>query len=307
MIKLLLRKCLQGLMMILIVSAVTFALLSFAGGDALTQLRDNPQISEQTIERLRSVYGLDQPLAVRYVRWLSGAITGDLGESTYFRVPVSGLVWSRSLSTFLLGIAAFAIALMFAVPLSLVGVRYKSKTITAFIDSLILVTASTPRIVLALVALAISVRLSVSAMDSSSAVLFWLAALALSAPLISAFLAQFHDELKRTMQEDFIMLARAKGLSESAVIFRHAVRPALNPVLTLAGLSLGGVLGGSVIVESVLGRQGLGTLMVSAVRARDLPLVMGIVVFTSAAVWIGNGIGELLQAVNDKRIRDLGF
>ena len=109
------------------------------------------------------------------------------------------------------------------------------------------------------------------------------------------------------MREDFIKLARAKGLSESAVILHHAVRPALNPLLTIAGLSLGGVLGGSVIVESVLGRQGLGTLMVSAVRARDLPLVMGIVLFTSTAVWLGNALGELLQAVNDKRIRDLGF
>ena len=307
MIKLLLRKCLQGLMMVLIVSAVTFALLGFAGGDALTQLRDNPQISEVTIERLRSVYGLDQPLPIRYFRWLSSAVTGDLGESTYFRVPVSGLVWARSVSTFLLGTAAFAIALTFAVPLSLIGVRYQTKIIAAFIDLLILLTASTPRIVLSLFALAISVRLTASAVDASAAVLFWLAALALSAPLVSNFVAQFHGELQRTMREDFIKLARAKGLSESAVILRHAIRPALNPVLTIAGLSLGGVLGGSVIVESVLGRQGLGTLMVSAVRARDLPLVMGIVLFTSAAVWLGNAIGELLQAVNDKRIREFGF
>jgi peptide/nickel transport system permease protein len=305
MIKLLLRKCLQGLIMILIVSAVTFALLGFAGGDALTQLRDNPQISAATVERLRSVYGLDQPLPIRYFRWLSGAVTGDLGESTYFRVPVSNLVWARSVSTFLLGTAAFAIALTFAVPLSLMGVRYKSRTINALIDLLILVTASTPRIVLALVALAISIRLTASV--SSSTAVFWLAALALSAPLISAFLAQFHGELQRTMNEDFIKLARAKGLSESAVVLRHAVRPALNPVLTIVGLSLGGVLGGSVIVESVLGRQGLGTLMVSAVRGRDLPLVMGIVLFTSTAVWLGNALGELLQAVNDKRIRDLRF
>ena len=307
MINLLLRKCLQGLMMILIVSGVTFALLGLAGGDALTQLRDNPQVSAVTLERLRSVYGLDQPLPTRYFRWLSGAVTGDLGESTYFRVPVSSLVCARSLSTFLLGTAAFAIALTFAVPLSLLGVRYKSKTINALIDLLILVTASTPRIVLALVALAISVRLSASAMDSSSVVLFWLAALALSAPLISVFLAQFHGELQRTMREDFITLARAKGLSESTVIFRHAIRPALNPILTIAGLSLGGVLGGSVIVESVLGRPGIGTLMVSAVRTRDLPLVMGIVLFTSTAVWLGNALAELLQAINDKRIRDLSL
>jgi peptide/nickel transport system permease protein len=292
-------------MMVLIVSAVTFALLGFAGGDALTQLRDNPQISDETIERLRSVYGLDQPLPIRYFRWLSGAVTGDLGESTYFRVPVSGLIWTRSVSTFLLGTAAFAIALMIAVPLSLIGVRYKSTMIAALIDFVILVTASTPRIVLALVMLAISIRLTAS--PTSSAVLFWLAALALSAPLISAFLAQLYGELQQTMREDFIKLARAKGLSESAVIFRHAVRPAINPVLTIAGLSLGGVLGGSVIVESVLGREGLGTLMVSAVRTRDLPLVMGIVLFTSTAVWLGNALGELLQAVNDKRIRDLSF
>jgi ABC-type dipeptide/oligopeptide/nickel transport system permease component len=260
-----------------------------------------------TMERLRSVYSLDRPLPIRYFRWLSGAVTGDLGESTYFRVPVSSLVWGRSVSTFLLGTAAFTIALTLAVPLSLIGVRYKSKIITAFIDLLILVTASTPRIVLALVALAISVQLSASAMDTSSLVLFWLAALALSAPLISIFLAQFHDELQRTMSEDFIKLARAKGLSESAVILRHAVRPALNPILTIAGLSFGSVLGGSVIVESVLGRQGLGTLMVSAVRARDLPLVMGIVLFTSTAVWLGNALAELLQVVNDKRIRDLSL
>jgi peptide/nickel transport system permease protein len=307
MIKLLLRKCLQGLMMILIVSAVTFALLGFAGGDALTQLRDNPQISQATIERLRSVYGFDQPLPIRYFRWLSGAVSGDLGESTYFRTPVSGLVWARSVSTFLLGIAAVAIALALSVPLSLIGARYTSKTIAAFIDFLILITASTPRIVLALVGLAVSVRLTASSVNSSSAVLFWLAALALSAPLISAFLAQFHGELQRAMREDFIKLARAKGLSESAVILRHAIRPALNPVLTIAGLSLGGVLGGSVIVESVLGRQGLGTLMVTAVRGRDLPLVMGIVLVTSTAVWLGNALAELLQAINDKRIRDLGF
>ena len=155
MIKLLLRKGLQGLMMVLIVSAVTFALLGLAGGDALTQLRDNPQISAETVERLRTVYGLDQRLPIRYFRWLSAAVTGDLGDSIYFRVPVSGLVWRRSVSTFLLGTAAFAIALTFAVPLSLIGVRYRSTMIAALIDFVILVTASTPRIVLALVALGV--------------------------------------------------------------------------------------------------------------------------------------------------------
>ena len=105
------------------------------------------------------------------------------------------------------------------------------------------------------------------------------------------------------MNEDFIQLARAKGLSERVIVARHAIRPALGPVLTVFGLSLGGVLGGSVIVESVLGRDGLGTLMVAAVRSRDIPLVMGIALVTSAAVWLGNTLAEMLQAMNDKRLR----
>ena len=303
MLKLIARKLIQGLMMIFIVSAVTFALLSLAGGDALTSLRDNPQISEATIENLRRVYGLDQPLPVRYFTWVKGAIAGELGESMYFRVPVRSIVGSRSLSTFTLGIAALALAIAVAFGLGIAAARYKSKTLSSIVEFIVFFTASVPRIVLALVALAILAQITAANIDAASVAGFWLAAIALAAPLISIFLAQFHDGLTRTMGEDFIQLARAKGLSEGLVVTRHAIRAALNPVLTVFGLSLGGVLGGSVIVESVLGRQGLGALMVSAVRGRDLPLVMGIVLVTSTAVWLGNTLAEVLQAVNDKRMR----
>lgn len=291
-------------MMILIVSAVTFALLGLAGGDALTELRNNPQISEQTVERLRGVYGLDRPLPARYFTWLAGVLTGDMGDSIYFRVPVSGLVWSRFLNTFVLGAAALVIAIIVAFSLSVAAARYRSKLLSMLIDGVVFITASTPRIVLSLLALAISVQITSAGIDASSSLQFWLAAFALAAPLISLFLAQFHGELDRTMNEDFIQLARAKGLSENVVIVRHAVRAALGPVLTIFGLSLGAVIGGSVIVESVLGRQGLGSLMVSAVRGRDLPLVMGIVLVTSTAVWLGNTLAEALQVLNDKRLRD---
>ena len=290
-------------MMIFIVSAVTFSLLSLAGGDALTSLRDNPQISEATIENLRRVYGLDQPLPVRYFSWLKGAVVGEMGESMYFRVPVSAIVGSRFLSTLLLGIAALAISLVVSFALGIAAARYQSATLSRIIDFIVFFTASTPRIVLALVSLAIVAQITAANIEAASAAGFWFAALALAAPLMSIFLAQFHDGLSRTMGEDFIQLARAKGLSEGVIVVRHAIRAALNPVLTVFGLSLGGVLGGSVIVESVLGRQGLGALMVSAVRGRDLPLVMGIVLITSTAVWLGNTLAEILQAVNDKRMR----
>jgi peptide/nickel transport system permease protein len=302
-VKLIARKLIQGVMMIFIVSMVTFALLSLAGGDALTSLRDNPQISEATIENLRRVYGLDKPMPVRYFTWLSGAVLGDFGDSMYFRVPVADLVWVRFLNTLVLGGAALMIAALFATVLSIAAARYQSRLLARLIDGIVFLTASTPRIVLALVALALVAQITLTSIEAASVAAFWFAAAALAAPLLSVFLAQFHDGLSLAMNEDFVQLARAKGLSENAIVMRHAIRAALNPVLTVFGLSLGGVIGGSVIVESVLGREGLGTLMVAAVRGRDLPLVMGIVLVTSTVVWLGNTVAEMLQAVNDKRMR----
>jgi len=129
------------------------------------------------------------------------------------------------------------------------------------------------------------------------------AAFVLAFPVVALFLAQLHSGLKRAMAEPFVQYARAKGLSENTVILRHALRAALNPLLTIFGLSLGGLIGGSVIVETVLGWPGIGALTVVAVRGRDVPLVMGIVVVTSAFVWLGNSIAEVLQLVNDKRLR----
>lgn len=298
------RKIVQGVMMIFIVSMVTFALLSLAGGDALTHLYENPQISQATIDDLRRVYGLDQPLAVRYFSWLRDAVFGDLGESMYFRVPVAGLIWNRFLSTLVLGAAALSIATIVTFTLALAAARFRSRWLEWLINGLVFLTASTPRIVIALVSLTLVAQITLSNVEAASLAAFWFAAIALAAPILSIFLAQFHGSLQQTLKEDFVQLARAKGLDEGSIVVRHAIRPALNPLLTIFGLSLGGVLGGSVIVEAVLGREGIGTLMVAAVRGRDLPLVMGIVLVTSVAVWLGNTFAEILQAMNDKRIAD---
>ncbi len=286
------------------VSAITFALLSAAGGDAFSALRDNPQVSERTIEHLRSVYGLDQPLPTRYGKWLSGAVRGDLGESISFRVPVAGLIWSRFTATLLLGSIALLLALTLSLSLAILSVRYPSKALNAFVELLILLASSTPRIVMALIALALMVRLSGSTSNEAvgSVMLTFLASLTLAIPLIALFLAQAREGLSKAMNEDFVRYARAKGLSEWAVVLGHAVRPALNPFLTLFGLSLGALLGGSVIVEAVLGWPGIGSLIVAAVKNRDIPVVMGVVLLTSSAVWFGNAAAELLQYLNDRRI-----
>lgn len=291
--------------MVFIVSAVTFALLGAAGGDALTTLRDNPQISEETIEKLRRVYGLDRPLPVRFGSWLGGALTGDLGESISYRVPVGGLLATRLLNTVYLSAAALAIVLFISMTLSFLAARRPGKPIRIFIEALVLLTASTPYIVLALLALMATAMLTGSAVavGSGSLFSFALTAVVLASPLVAIFLAQGNEQLTAAMNEDFVSLARAKGLSEGVLIMRHASRAALGPLLTLFGLSLGGLLGGSVIVETILGWPGIGSLTVSAVRTRDVPLVMGIVLVASVAVWLGNTLAEILQVVNDNRLR----
>lgn len=294
--------------MIFIVSAVTFALLNSAGGDALTALRDNPQISDETIENLRRVYGLDRPLPVRFAIWLGGSLTGDLGESISFRVPVGRLIVTRLASTFYLGFAALVLALLISIGLSFVAARKPGKAIRFVIEALVLLTASTPRIVLALLVLMATAMLAGTALaiGSGSPISFLLTALVLASPMIAVFLAQGHEQLALAMNEDFVTLARSKGLSESVLIMRHASRAALGPLLTLFGLSIGGLLSGSVIVETILGWPGIGSLTVSAVRGRDVPLVMGIVLVASITVWLANTLAEILQVVNDHRLRSAG-
>ena len=306
MLRFAIGKLIQGVAMLLAVSALSFFLLSSAGGDAFDALRENPQVSDETIEKLRASYDLDKPVAARYLSWLGSFVTGDLGESTNYRLPVGPLVISKLSYTILLGSVALAVACSISLLLSYMAVLNKSRTLDRAIEVLVLISASVPRIALSLFVLALMVWLSTAnlGLQAGSWVSFVLSSLVLAFPLISIFLAQAHSELKAAMEEDFVQLARAKGLSEPTVILKHALRAALNPLITLFGLSLGGIIGGTVIVETILGWPGIGALVVTAVRARDIPLVMGVVVVSSLAVWFGNAIAELLQLVNDRRLRD---
>ena len=192
--------------MIVIVSAITFALLSAAGGDALTALRDNPQISEKTIDRLREVYGLDKPMLSRYGTWAASAVRGDLGESMALRVPVATLVWSRFLNTLLMGLLALTMSAAAALFLAVWSTRAQSKWLDRIVELLIFLTASTPRMVLALLALVLSLSLLSAASYSYQLIS---GAVVLAVPLISILLAQLKNGLDEIMSEDFIRTARA--------------------------------------------------------------------------------------------------
>lgn len=308
MLLLLLSRLAQGLVVLFAVTLLTFALLGAAGGDAVSAVYEDPRIPAESLERLRAIHGLDRPFHVRYARWMGGALRGDLGQSFYFQTPVAALLAPRLARTLALGAASLLISLAVACALGVAAARRRGSWVDKLSAGVELTASSTPRIVLALVALVIAARWSLfesSGAGGAGAALmrFALAAVVLAVPLVAIFLAQVRDGLGEALREDFVQLARAKGLSERVVLVRHASRAALNPVITVFGFSLGSLLSGSVIVETVLGWPGVGQLSVVAVRARDVPLLMGIVLAASLAVLVGNLVADVLLRLNDPRVR----
>ena len=160
MFKLIVSRTLQGIIVLFVVSALTFALLAAAGSDALTAMLDDPLTSEQTLTQLRQIYGLDQPLAVRYGRWLGGVARGDMGRSFYYHAPVAGIVRARLWRTLALAALALAIAWTIALALGAWAARRAGSWVDKLCDACILLAASTPRIVLALAALVFAARAS---------------------------------------------------------------------------------------------------------------------------------------------------
>jgi peptide/nickel transport system permease protein len=308
-LKLILSRSIQGIVVLLVVSVLTFSLLAAAGGDALTTLRNDPLVTEKTLAEQRHIYGLDQPLAVRYARWLASLTRGQMGESFFFRAPVWTILRPRLLSTLSLAVTALLIAWIIALTLGSMAARRPRSWIDKLSGVVIMLAASTPRIVIALIALALAASTSLFSIGpgtngaGGSLLNILLPALVLSVPLIALFLAQVRDGLGAALHEEFVQVARAKGLSERVVTLRHALRAALNPLITIFGYSLGGLVGGSVIVETVLGWPGLGQLSVIAVRSRDVPLLMGVVLVTATAVLAGNLIADILLRFNDPRLR----
>lgn len=290
--------------MLLAVSVITFGMLSAAGGDALSGLRENPQVSTETVERLSAVYGLDKPVTTRYFSWLKGLVRGDLGESFLFKTPVLGLMLARFANTALLAIVGLLIAMLVALPSAYLVARTRSRWLDGFAEIVVSLTASIPRMVAALVALLFLTSSSSKAFaGEKSPIALFLGAVVISLPVIAVLLAQAKGELASAVDMAFVQFARSKGISERAVILRHAFREALNPILTICGLSIGTMVSGSVIVETILGWPGIGSLLVAAVKGRDVSLVMGIVIATSVVVWLANTMVEILQMINDPRLR----
>ncbi len=310
MLNLIFSRLLQSVLVLLIISFLIFALLTRAGGDAVSML-DNSAISQETADAIRRIYGLDRPLMERYLNWVSEAARGNLGNSIIMHTPVTSLIRKPLMRTGVLAIVALLFACIISLTLGIAAARRHGSVIDRFCSIVISLSASTPQVVLALLAFAFISSTSLlnfigPTTDSSTGIWSFRiipCAIILSFPLVALFLSQTRVAIREALDEDFVRAARARGAPEWLVLLRHALRPALGPLIAIFGFSLGGVMSGSVIVETVMGWPGLGQLTYTAVDTRDIPLVLGVTVVAVAAVMAGNLTADILQRLNNPRLR----
>ncbi len=296
-------------LLLLGISAVTFALLNLAPGDpaeiVLRQRNPGQLPSPAAVAAMRVELGLEAPLPAQYARWVSQALTGDLGRSYLTEQPVADQLARRTVPTALLTAVALALALLVAVPMGILSARHRGTPLDTTARLAALVGAAAPSYVLAYgLIIAFAVKLSwLPALGYGSATQVVLPAIALSLAPMAQLMRLIRASMLETLGQDYIRTARAKGLSERVVSARHALRNALLPAIGATGVNLGYLLSGAVIVETIFTWPGLGQLMVGAAVTRDYPVVQGFVTYIAVVVLLVNLVADVALRFADPRLR----
>jgi peptide/nickel transport system permease protein len=307
------RRLLMVVPIILGVSILTFWVLALIPGNAAQQLL-GPEATPEQIRALEVEMGLDRPAVLRYLDWLGGAVTGDLGTSLVNNQSVTGQIAERMAVTGELVALAFVVSLGLAVPVALLA-AYRPNRLFDRVSMLVSITGlSVANYVLALLlVLVFAVQLTlfpaIGFVPLSEGVAQNLHSLALPAAAIAFPLFCFYtrflrgDLVDQLQGEDYITTARAKGIGPWQVLLRHAFRNSAFGLITVVGLNLGTLLGGTVIVEQIFALPGMGQLMLQAINTRDATVVQGCVVVFAVVAVLANLVADLLYAVLDPRIR----
>jgi peptide/nickel transport system permease protein len=297
------RRGTLALLVLFTVSMISFGLLKLSGDLAISLTGE--QASADYAAFIRKEYGLDQPLPVQYVRWLWRTLNGDLGTSYYFGKPVAALLLEKLPVTLILGLSALVFAVLISIPLGIVA-ALKRETI---VDRLVLLIAlfgqAMPTFWLCfLMILLFGINLGwLPVSGASTPAHFIMPAIALGYFAMPAFTRITRAGMIEIMGSDYIRTARAKGLRPPAVILKHALRNALVPVVSVAAVQLGFMLGGSVVIETIFALHGVGYLAWEAISQNDYPVVQAIVLFIAAIYVLLTLAADLLNAALDPRIR----
>ena len=291
------------------ISAVSFALLSVAPGDpaeiVLHQRNPGQMPSPAAVAAMRTELGLNAPLPVQYVRWMSRALRGDLGRSYVTEQPVAAQLARRTVPTVLLTAAALGLALLFAVPMGILAARRRGGAVDAVVRLAALVGSATASYALAFgLIILFAVKLSwLPAVGYGSVAQMVLPAIALSLAPMAQLTRLIRASVLDVLGQDYIRTARAKGLSEQIVVMKHALRNALLPPIGATGVILAHLLGGAVIIETIFTWPGLGQLIVGAALTRDYPVVQGFVTYLAVIVLLANLATDIALRIADPRLR----
>jgi peptide/nickel transport system permease protein len=317
MIRFLLRRAAASAVLVWVVLTTVFLALHAAPGDPFSRLTD-PRIPRAQQDRLRAVYGLDEPLAAQYAAWLRAWVAGDWGHSFLYQRPVVQVIASRAGTTFLLGLSAFVVQFALGISLGVLAATGRGRTRDRWLRTLTIGVYSLPTFWLALMlALVMSRQLALFPAAGFSSPFaeergflgyaldvahhLALPALALGLPACAFVARLVRNRLLEELSRVYVTAARARGLSEARVLL-HAAHNASAPLVQVAGLSLPVLLSGAVVVETVFGWPGLGWTTFAAIGARDYPLVLGLAAISAVLVIAGNLLADVVLALLDPRV-----
>jgi len=279
----------------------------------------DPRISPETVERYVRLYQLDRPVLVQFAHWVKNLFRLEFGYSFYYNIPVRNVISGRLLNTFILSLASILATWLIAIPLGIAAALHRNRFWDRAIQGCSYIALSTPSFFLAMLLLYLGSRtgwVPLGGMHSAHyAELSWagrcvdllshliIPVTALSVSSIGALQRIMRGNMLEVLGQQYILTARAKGLPEQRVIYRHALRNALNPLVTLLGYEFSSLLSGAALIEIICSWPGLGSLMLTAVRSKDVYLVMASFMMGGVLFLIGNLLADILLARLDPRIR----
>lgn len=315
----LIRRFLTLIPLLLGVTFVVFLLMELAPGDFLTPIRAQKDIRPETIAEMEKDFGLNQPWFIRYGLWLKNAAQFNFGYSWSYKMPVAELIRERVPATLSIALTSLLFAWVIAIPLGVLAAIYKDSWIDRLTGILAYAALSIPEFFLALLALFIAAQTGWFPLGGITSIEYdfmpWyektidylhhliLPTIVLGLGGIAGTMRLLRANLLDYLRADFVTTARAKGVPEGVILFRHVLRNAINPFLSSMGAVFAGLLGGSLLVENVLNYPGLGQLLYEALLREDQFLVMASVLMGCIFLVVGNLISDLLLAWSDPRIR----
>lgn len=316
MTRLLLNRLVRLAATLLAVSFLTFMMVNLLPGDPVNSILPPESQTPERIAEVRSELGLDDPLPEQYITWLGGVVQFDFGQSYRTNQPVREALLQRLPVTVELAILAIGIAVIFGVPLGVISAYKQGQRLDTVISSIVQFMLSVPAFVAAVFFIYLfAVQFQVLPATGWTRITndLWgnlrtaiLPAVALSLSQLAIYTRLVRADMITTLQENFVLSARAKGLTNRFILFRHALRPSSLSLITVVGLSIGVLLGGTVVIEKIFALPGIGGLLIDSIGQRDYLVVQGVVLLIATSYVVINTVVDLIYAMVDPRIRVSG-